>query len=107
MFVGNILKNNEFFLCNRLLTNFILFFCFKVQFGIASSFIQYDPFKKPNADEKVYLEPQDVKNLSFDYMIKQSAIEAANSASTALTVTYTAIEATSKEYRYIANYRFV
>ncbi|XP_033209683.1 uncharacterized protein LOC117168277 isoform X2 [Belonocnema kinseyi] len=32
-------------------------------------------------------------------MIKQSAIEAANSASTVLTVTYTAIEETSKEYR--------
>ncbi|XP_033209682.1 uncharacterized protein LOC117168277 isoform X1 [Belonocnema kinseyi] len=70
-----------------------------ILFGIASSFIQYDPSKKPNANEKVSLEPPDVKNLSFDYMIKQSAIEAANSASTVLTVTYTAIEETSKEYR--------
>ena len=71
----------------------------KVKFGLASSFVQYDNIKKPNPDERINLDPPDVKHLSFDYMIKQSAIEAANSASQTLTVTYTAIEAISKEYR--------
>lgn len=66
---------------------------------MASSFIQYDPSKKPNTEDKLNLEPPDIKDLSFDYMIKQSAIESVNSASQTLTVTYSAIEAASTEYR--------
>lgn len=70
-----------------------------VWFAMASSFIQYDPSKKPNTEDKLNLEPPDIKDLSFDYMIKQSAIESVNSASQTLTVTYSAIEAASTEYR--------
>lgn len=55
--------------------------------------------KKPSADQKLTLEQPDPKNLSFDYMIKQSTVDAVNTASQVLTVTYSAIEATSREYR--------
>ncbi|XP_043466393.1 uncharacterized protein LOC122501167 [Leptopilina heterotoma] len=70
-----------------------------IWFAMASSFIQYDPDKKPNSEEKINLLPPEKKDLSFDYMMKQSAIESVNSASQTLTVTYSAIEAVSKEYR--------
>lgn len=69
---------------------------------MASSFIQYDPDKKPNSEEKINLQDlqaPEKKDLSFDYMMKQSAIESVNSASQTLTVTYSAIEAVSKDYR--------
>ncbi|KAK2588318.1 hypothetical protein KPH14_004335 [Odynerus spinipes] len=41
----------------------------------------------------------DVNSLTYDYMIKQSTINAVNNASELLTITYTAIEAASIEYR--------
>ncbi|XP_051164821.1 uncharacterized protein LOC127283777 [Leptopilina boulardi] len=84
--------------CRRILNSFIKTNR-PIWFAIGSSFIQYDPSKKPNSEEKINLEPPDKKNLSFDYMMKQSAIESVNSASQTLTVTYSAIEAVSKEYR--------
>ncbi|XP_015601708.1 uncharacterized protein LOC107270840 [Cephus cinctus] len=55
--------------------------------------------KKPPGDKKITLEPPE--HLSYDYMIKQSTIQAVNSATQALTVTYIAIETTSQEYRYL------
>lgn len=73
-----------------------------IWFAMASSFIQYDPDKKPNSEEKINLQDlqaPEKKDLSFDYMMKQSAIESVNSASQTLTVTYSAIEAVSKDYR--------
>ncbi|XP_015127286.1 uncharacterized protein LOC107048574 [Diachasma alloeum] len=50
-------------------------------------------------EQRVKFEVKEFEKLSFDYLIKQSSIEAVNSASQALTVTYSAIESTSKEYR--------
>ncbi|XP_011310915.1 uncharacterized protein [Fopius arisanus] len=53
----------------------------------------------PREEQRVRFQVKEFEKLSFDYLIKQSSIEAVNSASQALTVTYTAIESTSKEYR--------
>ncbi|XP_063976191.1 uncharacterized protein LOC135162037 [Diachasmimorpha longicaudata] len=50
-------------------------------------------------EQRVKFQVKDFEKLSFDYLIKQSSIEAVNSASQALTVTYSAIEITSNEYR--------
>jgi hypothetical protein len=59
-------------------------------------FINPDPPKNPSIDQKLQFE---ASNLSYDYLLKQSTISAVNSASQTLTVTFTAIESTSKEYR--------
>lgn len=39
------------------------------------------------------------EKLSYDYMMKQSALDSVNSVSKMLTITFAAVEATSKEYR--------
>lgn len=66
----------------------------------AASFVFKNPSdtKKPMQDDKLKFEPPDVKTLTHEYMIQQSMIDAANSASQILTVTYTAIIRTSNEY---------
>lgn len=65
----------------------------------APLFTSPDPPKNPNHDQKLQFEAPNASNLSYDYLIKQSTVNAVNSASQALTVTYSAIETTSKEYR--------
>lgn len=62
-------------------------------------FTNPEPPKEPKNDQKLQFDPQSALNLSYDYLIKQSTINAVNSASESLTVTYSAIETTSKEYR--------
>ena len=62
-------------------------------------FTNPDPPKEPTIDQKLQFEPLNASHFSYDYLIKQSSVNAVNSASQVLTVTYTAIEATSREYR--------
>lgn len=54
---------------------------------------------KPSEKEKLKLEPPDIRKLTYEFMIQQSALDAANSATQALTVTYMAIKNLSTEYR--------
>ncbi|KAL2716860.1 uncharacterized protein V1478_014536 [Vespula squamosa] len=49
--------------------------------------------------EEYKLKLPDVDTLTYNYMIKQSTLNAVNNASELLTITYTAIEAASVEYR--------
>lgn len=49
--------------------------------------------------EEHKLKLPDVDTLTYNYMIKQSTLNAVNNASQLLTVIYTAIEAASVEYR--------
>ncbi|KOC70638.1 hypothetical protein WH47_03654, partial [Habropoda laboriosa] len=53
----------------------------------------------PTADDKLQFEPVDIKKLTPEYMIQQSTIDAVNSATQSLTVTYTTIMKTSNEYK--------
>lgn len=62
-------------------------------------FVNCAEINKPNAEDRVQWEPPDFTKLTYDYMIKQSTVEAVNSITQSLTVTYTAIESTSIEYR--------
>lgn len=58
------------------------------------------PSERHNEGEKLkLLELVDVRKLTYEFMIQQSALDAANSATQALTVTYTAITNSSDEYR--------
>ncbi|XP_066587260.1 uncharacterized protein [Prorops nasuta] len=59
--------------------------------------------EKPTDEQKIQMDELNKSKLTYDQMIKQSTIDAVNSASQALTVTYTAIETTSKEYRLLLN----
>ncbi|EZA47657.1 hypothetical protein DMN91_012573 [Ooceraea biroi] len=54
---------------------------------------------KPSENAKLKLELLDVKKLTYEHMIRQSALDATNSATQALTVTYMAITHLSTEYR--------
>ncbi|KAL7299995.1 hypothetical protein TKK_0007309 [Trichogramma kaykai] len=65
----------------------------------ASMFINPNPPKDPTHEQKLKFETPDASNLSYDYLIKQSTLSAVNSASQALTLTYSAIESNSKDYR--------
>ncbi|XP_077264470.1 uncharacterized protein LOC143898698 [Temnothorax americanus] len=58
---------------------------------------------KPSENDKLKLVPPDVNKLTHEYMIKQSALDAANSVTQTLTVTYTAIVDLSVEYRTLLN----
>lgn len=71
----------------------------------ATSFLFTNDFdaKKPTAKEKLKLELPDVKKLTHEYMIQQSTVDAVNSATQALTVTYLAIVKTSNEYKVLLN----
>lgn len=60
-------------------------------------------FDKPSENDKLKLDPPNVKKLTHEYMIKQSALDAANSATQALTVTYMAIIDLSVAYRILLN----
>ncbi|KYM79044.1 hypothetical protein ALC53_10598 [Atta colombica] len=60
-------------------------------------------FDKSSENEKLKLDPPDIKKLTHEYMIKQSALDAANSATQALTVTYMAIIDLSVAYRILLN----
>jgi len=62
-------------------------------------FVHCTSFDKPSENEKLKLEPPDIKKLTHEHMIKQSALDAANSATQALTVTYMAIIDLSAAYR--------
>ncbi|KAK0163470.1 hypothetical protein PV327_007145 [Microctonus hyperodae] len=74
--------------------------CIPVTYGVGLLFAHCDENKLPNDKEKlVKLELPNVEKLSFDYLIKHSVIDTVNSTSQALTVVYSAIESTSKEYR--------
>ncbi|XP_008543186.1 uncharacterized protein LOC103568210 [Microplitis demolitor] len=58
-----------------------------------------DDKKKFENESIVKVKVPNLDKLSYDYMIKQSAVDAVNSASQSLTIAYTAIESTSREYR--------
>ncbi|XP_046749665.1 uncharacterized protein LOC124413249 isoform X1 [Diprion similis] len=70
-----------------------------IMYASTTLFVNSTSTQKPCADQKLTLEPPDSKTLSYDYMIKQSTIDAVNTASQVLTITYSAIESTSREYR--------
>ncbi|XP_046431523.1 uncharacterized protein LOC124185132 isoform X3 [Neodiprion fabricii] len=70
-----------------------------IMYASTTLFVNSTSTQKPCADQKLTLEPPDSKTLSYDYMIKQSTIDAVNTASQVLTVTYSAIESTSRDYR--------
>ncbi|XP_012538747.2 uncharacterized protein LOC105838031 [Monomorium pharaonis] len=56
-------------------------------------------FDKPSENDKLNLELPDIKKLTHEYMIKQSALDTVNSATQALTITYMAIIDLSNTYR--------
>ncbi|KAM0728361.1 hypothetical protein ACS0PU_005143 [Formica fusca] len=58
---------------------------------------------KPNTNKKIQFEPLDMKKLTHEYMIKQSILDAVNSATQTLTVTFMAITDLSIEYRALLN----
>ncbi|KAL0125201.1 hypothetical protein PUN28_004381 [Cardiocondyla obscurior] len=58
---------------------------------------------KPGENDKLNLTSPDVNKLTREYMIKQSALDAANSATQVLTVTYVSIVGLSMEYRTLLN----
>lgn len=58
---------------------------------------------KPSANNKIQFEPLDIKKLTHEYMIKQSVLDAVNSATQTLTVTYMTITDLSNEYRTLLN----
>ncbi|CAL1676032.1 unnamed protein product [Lasius platythorax] len=66
-------------------------------------FAYCNSFEKPSADKKLQFEPLDLKKLTHEYMIKQSILNAVNSATQTLTVTYMAIADLSIEYRKLLN----
>lgn len=57
--------------------------------------------EKPGENDKLKLVPPDLKTLTHEYMIKQSALDAANSATQALTIIYMSIIDLSVEYRQV------
>ncbi|KAL6267494.1 hypothetical protein P5V15_000568 [Pogonomyrmex californicus] len=60
-------------------------------------------FDKPNENDRLKLDPPDIKKLTHEYMIKQSALNTVNSATQALTVTYMAVIDLSVAYRTLLN----
>ncbi|XP_011862644.1 PREDICTED: uncharacterized protein LOC105559157 isoform X2 [Vollenhovia emeryi] len=58
---------------------------------------------KPGESDKLKLAPPDISKLTYEYAIRQSALDAANSATQVLTVTYMAIVDLSAEYRTLLN----
>ncbi|XP_032689332.1 uncharacterized protein LOC116852782 isoform X3 [Odontomachus brunneus] len=61
-------------------------------------FAHYTPSEKPSEKDKLKLDLPDIKKLTYESMIQRSALDAANSATQALTVTYMAIKNLSTEY---------
>lgn len=74
-----------------------------MQYSSGVLFVHCTPSIKNHKDfnekEKLKLEPLDIRKLTYESMIQQSALDAANSATQALTVTYMAIKNLSAEYR--------
>jgi len=70
-----------------------------LQYTSGMLFVHCTSFDKPSENEKLKLEPPDIKKLTHEYMIKQSALDAVNSATQALTITYMAIIDLSAAYR--------
>ncbi|XP_071858347.1 uncharacterized protein [Bombus fervidus] len=70
-----------------------------VMYATSFTFVNQPETNKPTENDKLQFEPVDVKKLTPEYMIQQSTIDAVNSATQSLTVTYTAIMKTSKEYK--------
>ncbi|XP_032689331.1 uncharacterized protein LOC116852782 isoform X2 [Odontomachus brunneus] len=66
-------------------------------------FAHYTPSEKPSEKDKLKLDLPDIKKLTYESMIQRSALDAANSATQALTVTYMAIKNLSTEYRTLLN----
>ncbi|XP_050573206.1 uncharacterized protein LOC126913938 [Bombus affinis] len=70
-----------------------------VMYATSFTFVNQPETNKPTENDKLQFEPVDVKKLTPEYMIQQSTIDAVNSATQSLTVTYTAIMKISKEYK--------
>ncbi|CAK9832380.1 hypothetical protein ANTRET_LOCUS9213 [Anthophora retusa] len=70
-----------------------------VMYATTFTYVNQPETKTPTTDDKLQFEPVDVKKLTPEYMIQQSTIDAVNSATQSLTVTYTAIMKTSNEYK--------
>lgn len=62
-------------------------------------FVNDSENKKPTEGDKLKFEPPDIKKFTHEYMIQQSTIDAVNSATQTLTVTYIAIMRTTDEYK--------
>lgn len=70
-----------------------------VMYATSFTFVNQPETNKPTENDKLQFEPVDIKKLTPEYMIQQSTIDAVNSATQSLTITYTAIMKTSKEYK--------
>ncbi|XP_054015263.1 uncharacterized protein LOC128896098 isoform X1 [Hylaeus anthracinus] len=70
-----------------------------VMYATSFVFNNHSESKKPMADDKLNLEPPDIKKLTIEYMIEQSTIDSINNASQTLTITYMAVMRTSTEYK--------
>ncbi|KAL2739180.1 uncharacterized protein V1477_010569 [Vespula maculifrons] len=62
-------------------------------------FVNCSSQRESKITEEYKLKLPDVDTLTYNYMIKQSTLNAVNNASELLTITYAAIEAASVEYR--------
>ncbi|XP_031825906.1 uncharacterized protein LOC116424098 isoform X2 [Nomia melanderi] len=67
----------------------------------ATSFIfnNQSETKRPTVEEKLNLEPPDIKKLTVEYMIQQSIVDSINNATQALNIAYMAVMRTSNEYK--------
>ncbi|XP_076173345.1 uncharacterized protein LOC143149656 [Ptiloglossa arizonensis] len=62
-------------------------------------FNNHSETKKPLPNDKLNLDPPDIKKLTIEYMIQQSTIDSINNATQTLTIVYMAIMRTSSEYK--------
>ncbi|XP_070160937.1 uncharacterized protein [Polyergus mexicanus] len=69
----------------------------------SSVLFTYCTSDKPSTNKKIQFETLDMKKLTHEYMIKQSILDAVNSATQTLTVTFMAITDLSIEYRALLN----
>ncbi|XP_076662074.1 uncharacterized protein LOC143365614 [Halictus rubicundus] len=59
--------------------------------------------KRPTVNDKLNLEPPDIKKLTVEYMIQQSIVGSINNATQTLNVAYMAIMRISSEYKSLLN----
>ncbi|XP_076639801.1 uncharacterized protein LOC143351780 isoform X2 [Colletes latitarsis] len=70
-----------------------------VMYATSFVFNNHSESKKPMPEDKLNLEPPDIKKLTIEYMIQQSTIDSINNATQTLTIVHMAVMRTSSEYK--------
>ncbi|XP_043257081.1 uncharacterized protein LOC122399992 isoform X1 [Colletes gigas] len=74
-----------------------------VMYATSFVFNNHSESKKPMPEDKLNLEPPDIKKLTIEYMIQQSTIDSINNATQTLTIVHMAVMRTSSEYKTLLN----